>query len=198
MNDTAELHEGFDINYLWFLTFTGVYIRLQYHPTSFRDVIAFIDAIQFTYTLPNSFLKQSFMSRILDDPKDVKALINQSFQTEARSIRAQGGNPYHPRGYHPRGLDEHYDLAMEAGMDPCSQQLPWHVFFSTIPSSGPYLTPQTTGESSTYQNYEWSDIYRQVTSTHELGYFSPWYSQVSTKRSFIHSQEKEAWGLDIW
>ena len=55
------------------------------------------------------------MSRILDDPKKVKALIK-SFQTESRSTRAQGGNPY----YIPEGitLDEHYDLAMEAGMDP--------------------------------------------------------------------------------
>ena len=55
------------------------------------------------------------MSRILDDPKKVKALIK-SFQTETRSTRAQGGNPY----YIPEGitLDEHYDLAIEAGMDP--------------------------------------------------------------------------------
>ena len=48
-------------------------------------------------------------------PKKVKALII-SFQAETRSTRAQGGNPY----YIPEGitLDEHNDLATEAGTDP--------------------------------------------------------------------------------
>ena len=77
--------------------------------------ITFINALQFTYTLRNIFIKQSVMFRILDDPEEVKALII-LFQTETRSTRAEGGSPY----YIPEGitLDEHYDLAMEAGMDP--------------------------------------------------------------------------------
>ena len=57
-----------------------------------------------------SIREQPFMSRILDDPKKVKALIK-SFQIETRSTRAQRRNPF----YIPEGitLDEHYDLAME-------------------------------------------------------------------------------------
>ena len=40
---------------------------------------------------PNISFKPPVMSRILDDPKKVKALIK-SFQTETSSTRAQGGN----------------------------------------------------------------------------------------------------------
>jgi len=39
------------------------------------------------------------MSRIMDDPKKVKALIK-SFQAETRTTRAQGGHPY----YIPEGI----------------------------------------------------------------------------------------------
>ena len=47
--------------------------------------------------------------------KKVKALIK-SFQSETQTTRTQGGNPY----FIPPGisLDEHYQFAMEAGMDP--------------------------------------------------------------------------------
>jgi len=55
------------------------------------------------------------MSRLLDDPKKIKVLIRY-FQSETRTTRTYGGNPY----FIPPGisLDEHDQLAMESGMDP--------------------------------------------------------------------------------
>ena len=86
-------------------------------PMSFPTphILISIHAIQFNNANFKIYANTSVMSRILDDPKKVKALIK-SFQTETRNTRAQGGNPY----YIPEGItmDEHYDLAMEAGMDP--------------------------------------------------------------------------------
>jgi len=89
------------------------------------------------------------MSRILDDPIKVKALIK-SFQTETRSTRAQGGNPY----YIPEGitLNEHYVLEMEAGMDPqeyvrrnyhgTSSSQPYPHQAHVLPLDGWYFVPQ--------------------------------------------------------
>ena len=127
------------------------------------------------------------MSRILDDPKKVKALI----KSETRSTRAQGGNPY----YIPEGitLDEHYDLAMEAGMDP---QEYVRRNYHGISSSQPYphqahilhprrLVPRPATKSTSAPGS--NNLLQRTSET--MGISDS--AIPPSKRAFLHSQEEE-------
>ena len=160
------------------------------YATTYSTYLISINAFQFTYAILKTSTDTSVMSRILDDPKKVKALIK-SFQTESRSTRAQGGNPY----YIPEGitLDEHYDLAMEAGMDPqeyvrrnyhgTSSSQPYPHQAHVLPPRRLVPRPAIISTSGTGSN----NLLQRTSET--MGISDS--AIPPSKRAFLHSQEEE-------
>ena len=156
---------------------------------SYSTYLISINAIQFTYAILKISTNTSVMSRISDDPKNIKALVT-SFPTDTRSTRAQGGNPYIPEGI---TLDEHYDLAMEAGMDPqeyvrrnyhgTSSSQPYPHQAHVLPPRRLVPRPATKSTSGTGSN----DLLQRTSET--MGISDS--AIPPSKRAFLHSQEEE-------